>query len=108
MYYFVLCRHGQHSTVRDLICIILSSVDTDNIPQWEKELQQELQDYELVDDAGDVDDADIENEILQQIEQETNSVWSEGSDQSESRRRTLSEGSDQSEKTSVKSKYLQW
>ncbi|KAK3098010.1 hypothetical protein FSP39_015282 [Pinctada imbricata] len=48
--------------------------DTDNIPQWEKELQQELQDYELVDGAGDVDDADIENEILQQIEQETNSV----------------------------------
>ena len=74
--------------------MILSSADTDNIPQWEKELQQELQDYELVDDAGDVDDADIENEILQQIEQETNSVWSEGSDQSE---------------TTVKSKYSdQW
>ena len=56
MYYFVLCRHGQHSTVGDwyvlfcplqtrttfhsgrLICIILSSVDTDNIPQWETDM----------------------------------------------------------------------
>lgn len=42
--------------------------DTDGIPQWEKELQQELQDYEMVDDN--VDDADIENEILQQLEEE--------------------------------------
>lgn len=42
--------------------------DTEGIPQWEKELQQELQDYEMVDDN--VDDADIENEILQQLEEE--------------------------------------
>ncbi|XP_061176603.1 synapse-associated protein 1-like isoform X2 [Saccostrea echinata] len=42
--------------------------DTDGIPQWEKDLQQELQDYEMVDDN--VDDADIENEILQQLEEE--------------------------------------
>nr|XP_022291898.1 synapse-associated protein 1-like isoform X1 [Crassostrea virginica] len=42
--------------------------NTDGIPQWEKELQQELQDYEMVDDN--VDDADIENEILQQLEEE--------------------------------------
>lgn len=48
--------------------IILYSSDTEGIPQWEKELQQELQDYEMVDDN--VDDADIENEILQQLEEE--------------------------------------
>lgn len=48
--------------------IFLYSSDTEGIPQWEKELQQELQDYEMVDDN--VDDADIENEILQQLEEE--------------------------------------
>jgi hypothetical protein len=48
--------------------IVHSSTDTDGIPQWEQELQQELQDYEMVDDN--VDDADIENEILQQLEEE--------------------------------------
>ncbi|XP_062581470.1 synapse-associated protein 1-like isoform X2 [Saccostrea cucullata] len=42
--------------------------NTDGIPQWEKDLQQELQDYEMVDDN--MDDADIENEILQQLEEE--------------------------------------
>lgn len=47
---------------------INKSLDTEGIPQWEKELQQELQDYEMVDDN--VDDADIENEILQQLEEE--------------------------------------
>lgn len=39
--------------------------------EWEKELQQELQDYEMVGGAVDVDDEDLEREILQQIEQET-------------------------------------
>lgn len=48
--------------------IFLYSSDTEGIPQWEKELQQELQDYEMIDDN--VDDADIENEILQQLEEE--------------------------------------
>lgn len=48
--------------------IFLYFLDTEGIPQWEKELQQELQDYEMVDDN--VDDADIENEILQQLEEE--------------------------------------
>lgn len=50
--------------------------DTDNIPQWEKELQQELQEYEMVNDGADLieDDGDLENEILQQIEQETKSM----------------------------------
>lgn len=42
---------------------------SDDIPEWERELQAELQEYEVVDDG--VDDADLENEILQQIEAET-------------------------------------
>lgn len=50
------------------ICLAYSYTDTEGIPQWEQELQQELQDYEMVDDN--VDDADIENEILQQLEEE--------------------------------------
>uniref|UniRef100_A0A0B6ZY43 BSD domain-containing protein n=1 Tax=Arion vulgaris TaxID=1028688 RepID=A0A0B6ZY43_9EUPU len=45
--------------------------------EWEKELQQELQEYELVGGEGDensaVDD-DLEREILQQIEQEAGSL----------------------------------
>lgn len=45
--------------------------DTDNIAEWERELQQELNEYEVVDDGTqDLDDADLENEILQQIEAE--------------------------------------
>ncbi|OWF47477.1 Synapse-associated protein 1 [Mizuhopecten yessoensis] len=49
--------------------------DTD-IPQWERELQQELQEYEMVNDGTelDEDDGDIENEILQQIEQESKTI----------------------------------
>ncbi|XP_070189867.1 synapse-associated protein 1-like isoform X2 [Littorina saxatilis] len=43
----------------------------EEVADWEKELQQELQDYEMVGGAGDVDDEDLEREILQQIEQET-------------------------------------
>ena len=41
------------------------------MPQWEKDLQKELQDYEMVNDNNELDDLDIENEILQQIENET-------------------------------------
>ncbi|XP_012944112.1 synapse-associated protein 1 [Aplysia californica] len=43
---------------------------------WEKELQQELQDYELVGGENDDEDDDdaLEKEILQQIEQEANSL----------------------------------
>ena len=47
------------------------AADSENIPQWEKDLQKELQDYEMVNDNNDLDDLDIENEILQQIENET-------------------------------------
>lgn len=47
------------------------AADTENIPQWEKDLQKELQDYEMVNDNHELDDLDIENEILQQIENET-------------------------------------
>lgn len=42
----------------------------DDIPEWEKELQAELQDFEVVDDGTNLDDADLEQEILQQIEAE--------------------------------------
>lgn len=48
--------------------------EEDSIPQWEKDLQQELQEYEMVNDGGDIDDADLENEILQQIEQEAKTM----------------------------------
>ena len=45
----------------------------EDIPEWEKELDAELQEYEVVDDGDNmVDDADLENEILQQIEAEAN------------------------------------
>lgn len=47
------------------------AADSENIPQWEKDLQKELQDYEMVNDNNDLDDLDLENEILQQIENET-------------------------------------
>ncbi|XP_076445130.1 synapse-associated protein 1-like isoform X2 [Babylonia areolata] len=38
--------------------------------EWEKELQQELQDYEMVRGTEDLEDPDLEREILQQIEDE--------------------------------------
>ena len=43
----------------------------DDIADWEQELQTELQEYEVVDDGTNLDDAELENEILQQIEAET-------------------------------------
>lgn len=45
--------------------------------EWEKELQQELQEYELVGEEGDdnnMADDELEREILQQIEQETGAL----------------------------------
>jgi len=46
---------------------------TDDLPEWEKELQAELQEYEVVDDgSNDLDDADLEQEIMKQIEAEVN------------------------------------
>ena len=42
----------------------------EELPEWERELQQELNDYEVVVEGEDLDDADLENEILQQIEAE--------------------------------------
>lgn len=47
----------------------------EDLPQWEKELQKELQEYEMVDDSVTADDIDLEKEILQQIEDETKSAW---------------------------------
>lgn len=46
----------------------------EDLPQWEKELQKELQEYEMVDDSVTADDIDLEKEILQQIEDETKSA----------------------------------
>lgn len=43
---------------------------SDDIPEWEKELQAELQEYEVVGDEN-VDDADLEREIMKQIEAES-------------------------------------
>jgi len=44
---------------------------SDDLPDWEKELQAELQEYEVVDDGtNDLDDADLEQEIMKQIEAE--------------------------------------
>ena len=50
------------------ICVIFCLGD--DIPEWERELQAELQEYEVVDDENALDDADLEKEILQQLEQE--------------------------------------
>lgn len=55
--------------------LLAEAADSENIPQWEKDLQKELQDYEMVNDNNDLDDLDIENEILQQIENETDNPW---------------------------------
>jgi hypothetical protein len=44
--------------------------DSDDVPEWERELAAELQEYEVVDDGSAVDDTDLEKEILQQIEAE--------------------------------------
>ncbi|ESO88922.1 hypothetical protein LOTGIDRAFT_209828 [Lottia gigantea] len=41
---------------------------------WEKELQQELQEYEVVDESGADMEDDLEQEILKQIEQEANMI----------------------------------
>ncbi|XP_041353882.1 synapse-associated protein 1-like isoform X2 [Gigantopelta aegis] len=45
-------------------------VALDDVAQWEKDLQQELQEYEMVCEGVDVNDDDLEREILQQIEDE--------------------------------------
>jgi len=41
------------------------------VPEWERELQAELQEYEVVDDGRDLTDADLEQEIMKQIEAES-------------------------------------
>ena len=46
--------------------------DADN--EWENELQKELKEYEMVDEGGEIIDDDLENEILQEIENETNKL----------------------------------
>lgn len=41
------------------------------MPEWERELQAELQEYEVVDDGVNLSDADLEREIMKQIEAES-------------------------------------
>ncbi|CAH1798805.1 unnamed protein product [Owenia fusiformis] len=43
----------------------------EELPEWEQELQKELNEYEVVVDGDDLVDTELENEILQQIEAET-------------------------------------
>jgi len=43
----------------------------DDVPEWERELQAELQEYEVVDDGNNITDADLEQEIMKQIEAES-------------------------------------
>ena len=43
----------------------------EDIPEWEQELQAELQEYEVVDDGSGLDDADLEQEILDQLKAES-------------------------------------
>ena len=43
----------------------------DDVPEWERELQAELQEYEVVDDGSNITDADLEQEIMKQIEAES-------------------------------------
>ena len=45
---------------------------SDDVPEWERELQAELQEYEVVNDGSAMADEDLEKEILQQIEAEAN------------------------------------
>ena len=45
-------------TSRDLLA--------EDIPEWERELQAELQEYEVVNDGEELDDADLEKELMQQ------------------------------------------
>jgi len=44
------------------------------LPEWERELQAELQEYEVVDDGNNIDDADLEREIMKQIEAESKQI----------------------------------
>lgn len=50
--------------------LTISVTVSDDVPEWEKELQAELQEYEVVDDGNNIDDADLEREIMSQIEAE--------------------------------------
>ena len=44
----------------------------EDVPEWERELQAELQEYEVVNDGNTLEDEDLEKEILKQIEAEAN------------------------------------
>ena len=53
-----------------IFCLLSEKNEKENLPEWEQELQRELQEYELV-NQPDIDDADLENEIMKQIEEES-------------------------------------
>ena len=44
---------------------------TEQLPEWELELQQRLQDYKMVNSVDARENSDIENEILKQIKEES-------------------------------------
>lgn len=54
------------------MCVVAGVADEE--AEWEKALQQELQDYEMVGGAAELEDPDLEREILQQIEEETQAL----------------------------------
>lgn len=54
--------------------IIHNQYVSDAEKDWENELQAELKEYEMVTQDGDVLDDELENEILQEIENETNNM----------------------------------
>ena len=53
-------------------CVINLFCLDDN--EWENELQAELKEYEMVGQEGEILDDELENEILQEIENETNNM----------------------------------
>lgn len=55
-----------------VVCVVTGVADEE--AEWEKALQQELQDYEMVGGAAELEDPDLEREILQQIEEETQAL----------------------------------
>lgn len=55
-----------------VVCVVAGVADEE--AEWEKALQQELQDYEMVGGAAELEDPDLEREILQQIEEETQAL----------------------------------
>lgn len=73
---FVSDSFGEQINEEDVRREMEEQLQVNKGEDWEKELAQELQDYELVDGDTAEDDCDdaLEKEILEQIEQEANSL----------------------------------